>query len=376
LRAYFEELEDRLLKPYAAKCRVSKGRKFPEEQSDTRTLFQKDRDRIIHSKSFRRLKHKTQVFMSTSSDHYRSRLTHTIEVSHLSRHLARLLQVNEDLTECIALAHDLGHSPFGHSGEKELNQLLKAYGGFEHNLHSLKIVESLEKKYPYFDGLNLTFEVLEGLKKHQAPWSLSKKASQNPAFITIEAQIANIADEIAYNNHDLDDGLASGLLQYDELTQHISLWNEAHKAITNKYSNLAQHQRIHLINSYLISAQVNNVFQHSTTLLNSLQLKDIEALQQVTTPVLCFDAEMNEKNKELRHYLASNLYQHPSIKKSNEYGRAIIRELFIYFFQNPQKMPSSFTNEICDTYTLEQVVGDYIANMTDSYAVKCINSIS
>ena len=360
---------------YASDPARSRGRFQIEPESRTRTPFQRDRDRIIHSKAFRRLKHKTQVFVSSYSDHYRSRLTHTIEVAQISRHLSRLLQLNEDLSECIALAHDLGHSPFGHSGERELNRLLSQHGGFEHNLHSLKIVEKLEKKYPTFDGLNLSFEVLEGLKKHLTPWDKPKLDPSQKVFITLEAQIANIADEIAYNNHDLDDGLSSGLLDPEHLLSSLALWQEANAKIKEQYANLEEHQRHHLINSYLISAQVTDVFTHSSQLIQDLHLQSLDDVQHIDYQLITFNPEMQEKNNQLRRYLHKHLYKHPDIQLSNERGDAIITALFKHFQAKPELLPSSFLSMKSPDYPIEQVIGDYIANMTDKYASKLHQSL-
>ena len=383
MRSYFEDLEEELLKPYAVKSKYSKGRHFNEKKSETRTCFQRDRDRIIHSKSFRRLKHKTQVFTATSSDHYRTRLTHTIEVAQISRHLARLLRVNEDLSECIALAHDLGHTPFGHSGEEELNTLLQDNYGFEHNLHSLKIVEYLEEKYPNFPGLNLSFEVKEGLKKHETPYDTP---SQNTTFDSIEAQITNIADEIAYNNHDLDDGLNSKLLNFDDLNQHITLWKDANKKVNNDYSNLSNHEKTHLINSQLISELVLNVFDSTKKNIKNHNITSLEDIQRSSIKLVSFSKEMNELNSELRNYLYSNLYKNPEIKDMNQTGKSIINSLYYYFLNNENDLPKKYQKKLTDkeipslnnTYFKsfsdqaykKEIIANYIAGMTDRFAIK------
>ena len=378
MREYFENLEDTLLEAYAVKSKFSKGRTYPEHKSITRTCFQRDRDRIIHSKSFRRLKHKTQVFTSTSSDHYRTRLTHTIEVAQISRHLARLLKVNEDLAECIALAHDLGHTPFGHSGEEELDSLLKNFKGFEHNLHSLKIVEYLEEKYPLFPGLNLSFELKEGLKKHKTPFD-------NPqikcSFNSIEAQIANIADEIAYNNHDLDDGLTSSLLNINELNENITLWKNANYLINLEYSNLEPHQKIHLINSQLISNLVLDVFKNTIKNIESKNIKTLEDIQKETTEIVCFSPEMKELNSELRNYLFTHLYKNPLITEMNQTGKSIIKSLFQYYSTNKEHLPEKYINKIKTknqketevNFNTEEIIANYIAGMTDRFAIKQYN---
>ena len=226
---------------------------------------------LFIQKHFGRLKHKTQVFVANESDHYRSRLTHSLEVAQISRHIARLLRVNEDLCEAIALAHDLGHTPFGHSGEKELNKLMKEFGGFEHNLQSKRIVDELEYKYPDFPGLNLSYEVRQGLMKHSSPYDHPQANNDN--YTSLEMQICNVADEIAYNNHDLDDGLNSGILHVSELTKNVTLWREAEKAISKQYSNLSVEQQRHLINSYLISRQILNLVENSQKVIKKKRLK-------------------------------------------------------------------------------------------------------
>ena len=366
MRDYFENLEESLLAPYASKSVFSYGRTYDEKPSSTRTCFQRDRDRIVHSKSFRRLKDKTQVFIANVSDHYRSRLTHTIEVAQISRHLARLLRLNEDLSECIALAHDLGHSPFGHSGEDELNALLKNSGGFEHNLHSLRLVEEIEQKYPMFPGLNLSYEVKEGLKKHETPWD---SPNQQHAYVTLEAQVANIADEIAYNNHDIDDGLSAGILDINDLIKHVELFKEASEVISKEYSNLQHHERAHLINSHIISEQVMNVFHASCNRLEKLNLKHTDDLQSISDPIIAFDKRLAKKNDQLRSYLYTNFYQSPSIVSLNNYGKDTINIIFSFLLSKPEFVPTSFLNlHYQKGYSRELMIGYFIAGMTDNYA--------
>lgn len=366
MRSYFEDLENNNLGSYAVKSCLSKGKTFEEWPSVTRTCFQRDRDRIIHSKSFRRLKDKTQVFISSISDHYRSRLTHTIEVAQISRHLSRLLKVNEDLAECIALAHDLGHPPFGHSGETALNSLLKNYGGFEHNLHSLRVVEEVEKKYPKFNGLNLSFEVKEGLKKHETPWDNPNQAN---AYVTIEAQIANVADEIAYNNHDIDDGISSGILHLEELIDELVVFKEADDIIRKTYKALQRHERTHLINSYIISQQVMNVFENTRKQIKKYDLKTLDQLQKIKSKIVCFDSEMDEKNTQLRTYLYQNFYKSNSIQQLNEYGQSTIESIYMFLLKQPSLIPESFLMLFQEKkYNVQQVLGFYIAGMTDNYA--------
>ncbi len=367
MRDYFENLEEQCLEAFAVKSKLSKGRTYKEDQSLTRTCFQRDRDRIIHSKSFRRLKDKTQVFVSTSSDHIRTRLTHSIEVSQISRHLARLLKVNEDLAECIALAHDLGHTPFGHSGEEELDLLLQKKNGFEHNLHSLKIVEELENKYPLFPGLNLSYEVKEGLKKH---------SKENEKFNSLEADLTNIADEIAYNNHDLEDGLHSSLIKIKDLN-NVTLWKTANKVIEKKYSNLEPHQQIHLITSQLISNLIIDVFNNTKKNIQKSNIRSLDDLQKKSKKIVCFSPDIQKLNVELREFLHKHLYKNPFILDMNQTGKSIINGLFKYYMKNFNTLPKEYRQkkEGNSNYlmTKEDIVANYIAGMTDRFAIKQYN---
>lgn len=367
--AYFEELEGQFLAPYAVLSRESRGREFDEAPSPNRTCFHRDRDRIIHSRSFRRLKHKTQVFVSTTSDHFRTRLTHTLEVAQISRHFARLLRLNEDLAEAIAYSHDLGHPPFGHSGERTLNKLLEAHGGFEHNLQSLRIVDLLEKKYPGFPGLNLSYEVREGLIKHQTPWDHPQSDSIE-GFTSLEAQVCNIADEIAYNNHDLDDGLNSGLLEESQLDREVTLWREMKAQVTATIGAVSFKELFTIINSRLITSQVHDVMSQTLANLSEHSIHSTHALQHVNHPLVQFSEEMALKNKELRRFLAKNLYAHPKVIQMNREGQTLIAQLFQHYVKASDQLPQKYTQLISDETPLERAVGDYIAGMTDDYARK------
>lgn len=369
MREYFEALELSTLSPLALKSRFSKGRLFSEPQSPNRTCFQRDRDRIIHSKSFRRLKHKTQVFVATESDHFRSRLTHTLEVSQISRHIGRLLRLNEDVCEAVALAHDLGHTPFGHAGERTLNELLKPQGGFEHNLQSLRVVDLLEQKYPQFPGLNLSFEVRHGLMKHQTPWD--KPDDVKDHFVSLEAQVVNLADEISYNNHDIDDGLSAGILVDADLQREVVLWSEAKTKIKQLYTNLEESQLKYLINSHLISSQITDVVQTAEENIKNSSLQSLEDLQRAGKHhLVTFSAEMQEKAKELRKYLFKTFYSHPNVYRMNRKGQQIIRDLFHVFTQDVRLLPQDYQARVSPDYPKERVVADYIAGMTDVYAQK------
>lgn len=364
-----EEREAYFLKPYAVKSRASLGRQFPEPPAKTRTCFQRDRDRIIHSKAFRRLKHKTQVFVASESDHYRSRLTHSIEVAHISRHLARLLSVNEDLCETIALAHDLGHTPFGHSGERTLNELMQSDGGFEHNRQSLRIVDELETKYPNFPGLNLSYEVREGLMKHATPWDCPYFQGKQPS---VEAQVVNLGDEIAYNNHDLDDGLASHILEIDDLARRVTLWKEARQKIEKDYTQLSRSQLLYLINSHLISNQIEDVVIQSETKMREMNIHTLEDVRRCPSLLIAFSQEMQEKNQELRQYLLSNFYMDYSLHRMMKKGQLIIRKLFEAYIEDPYLLPTKYLAPEAElTMTqYKRIVCDYIAGMTDTFAEK------
>lgn len=335
----------------------SLGRQHSEPSSETRTAFQRDRDRVIHAKAFRRLKHKTQVFGESISDHHRSRLTHTLEVAQISRHISRVLRLNEDLSETIALAHDLGHSPFGHAGEKILNQLLVNDGGFEHNIQSLRIVDQLEKKYPMFDGLNLTVEVRSGLLKHGG----HTDQLNHKQVVSLEAQVVNIADQIAYNNHDLDDGLAEGLLVEPELAESIPLWKQAKDEVKQTYTNLNDHELRHLINSWLISQQINDVIRHTAQTVNQRSIQSLKELQAVTGPIVGFTPEMHQLNRTMRHYLFNHLYTHPTVVQTNSVGQAVIEKLFRHY-----QAHTPYSN---------RQIADYISGMTDTYAMEMAKQI-
>lgn len=374
MREYFETLEFQTLESFAVKSKDSKGRYHKEDCCSSRTIFQRDRDRIVHSKSFRRLKHKTQVFIALESDHYRSRLTHSLEVAQISRHLARLLRLNEDLAEAIALAHDLGHTPFGHSGEKVLNELMQGHGGFEHNLQSRRVVDELEDKYPLFKGLNLSYEIREGLVKHETSWD--KPATGKEHYITLEAQVCNIADEIAYNNHDLDDGLSSGILSEGELSKNVVFWKEADEVVRARYSNLEGFQVKPLINSLLISRQISDVIDATNKNIKKKDIRTLDDVQDRGDDVVGFGNDMKSKNKQLRTYLFNELYSYPTIYRMNKKGQNIIKKLYEVFYDDISLLPIRYKNKIINGEQKERVCCDYIAGMTDVYAQKEYNLIS
>lgn len=371
MREVFEQKEMALLSPLAVKSCFSRGRRFEEPLASNRTAFQRDRDRIVHSKAFRRLKDKTQVFVATESDHFRSRLTHTIEVSQISRHLSRLLSLNEDLSESIALAHDLGHTPFGHAGETTLNELMRTHGGFEHNRQSLRVVDFLEHKYPSFDGLNLTYEVREGLIKHNTPYD----KGQGDGLVTLESQVVNLADEIAYNNHDIDDGIGAGILLEADLEKDVVLWREAKKKVQEAYTNLTEKQLRYRINSYLISSQIDDVLQASQEKILRLGLSTFDELQSVTDDVISYSQETKEKAAELRAYLMKAFYTHPDVYRMNKKGQNMIKGLFKAFSGDQNLLPKHYSHRVSEAYPLEKVIADYIAGMTDNFAKKEYHSL-
>lgn len=374
MREYFESLEEQVLSPLGVRSVSSKGRAHAEPLDPTRTCFQRDRDRIVHSKSFRRLRHKTQVIVSTLQDHVRSRLTHSIEVSQISRHMARLLRLNEDLTEAIALAHDLGHPPFGHAGEAQLNALMANNGGFEHNQHALRIVDYLESKYPNFPGLNLSYEVRCGMNKHRTPYD-APEALENLNFISLEAQVVNIADEITYNAHDIDDAIRSNILTDTDLVNNVTLWREFSNAILSQYTNLSDNQYTYLMNSRLITGQIMNVITQSQKNVTQSGLETNAELQGYSThDWIAFDTECREKINELRHYLFENYYSNHDIYRSNKRGQLMIQHLFQAFVSDQKLMPMAFVSD-GNHRSAHQVACDYIAGMTDSFVNREYQSI-
>ncbi len=366
-RDYLEERENLNLAPYAMKSSQSKGRAYPEQEHQYRSIFQRDRDRIIHSRAFRRLEYKTQVFVNHEGDHYRTRLTHTLEVSMISRTIARSLRVNEDLVEALALVHDVGHPPFGHSGEDILNTLMEHHGGFEHNHQSLRIVEVLEKKYPDFDGLNLSWEVREGIIKHNMNFKKPESHDYEPDHAPLlEVQVVNIGDEIAYNSHDLDDGLSSGLFSLKDLA-NVAIWKEAEETVRSKYPDLDQKIMAYYTVREIIDRQVHDVLNQTQANLQIYGIESVEDVRRTLTPLVAFSPHLAEKNKELKKFLKKNLYTHHQVEIMNQKGLRIIRELFELFINNPLLLDPS-TQEKLSVYPLHRVVCDYIAGMTDRYA--------
>lgn len=362
-REELEEREARTLRPYATLSRDSEGRRFDEEIEDDRLCFQRDKDRIVHCKAFRRLDRKTQVLMAGSGDHYRTRLTHTLEVAQISRDLARRLGLNEDLCEAIALAHDLGHPPFGHGGEEALDEVMREHGKhFEHNEQSRRIVEKLEKLYPAFAGLNLTIETLDGMIKHQTAFDQAGKEFEVSAHL--EAQIVNIADEIAYTNHDMDDGLRSGIIAVEELAK-FDIWKLAEIEVEEKYGKgLEKDIFISRMISTIISMMIADLCITTTKNLKANDIFSREAVCAYQGVLAGFSEKMRRMINELRHFLFRNFYMHESVVKFVDSGQKMIIELFRFYMKNPDKLTMKDADE-----ELPVAVKDWIAGMTDGYLI-------
>ncbi len=356
-----------LLAPYAQKASESSGRLLREAEHPFRSSFQRDRDRIVHGTSFRRLDGKTQVFLNGKGDHYRTRLTHTIEVASVSRTVARALGLNEDLAEAIALAHDLGHPPFGHAGEETLDLLMKEHGGFDHNEQSLRVVETLEESYPHHPGLNLSHEVLEGLKKHHREL-LSPDGMSYPSP-SLEAQVANIADEIAYYSHDLEDGLASGLLSQEELMS-LDLWREAdEKAHTESSVSLSSggpRTYRKFVLRCLINREVEDLVSTSRAAIASAGVLSVSEVRNLPSRLIGYSPELKSRNAALRRHLYERFYRHPEVHGANENACRQMEAVFADLMNHPEKLGER-TLSRRESDGLPRVVADYVAGMTDSY---------
>ncbi len=355
---------------YAAHPEHSRGRRHQEGSPAGRNEFQRDRDRIIHSSAFRRLEYKTQVFVNHEGDLFRTRLTHSIEVAQIGRGIARNLGLHEDLVEAVALAHDLGHTPFGHAGQDALNSCMKEFGGFEHNLQSLRVVDELEQKYAEFDGLNLTFETREGILKHCSRENAKTLGDVGERFLhghspSLEAQVANLADEIAYNNHDVDDGLRSGLITLEQLEQ-VALFARHLAEVRAKYAGLTGRRLIHETIRRMINAQVTDLCTQSAARIAELGPADIEAIR-ASKPLIAFSAEMQQQQVELKKFLRSHLYKHYKVNRMSSKATRIVRELYHAFTEDVALMPDDFQLMAKDDKA--RAVADYIAGMTDRYAI-------
>ncbi|HEX3626604.1 MAG TPA: deoxyguanosinetriphosphate triphosphohydrolase [Verrucomicrobiae bacterium] len=368
-REDLEDIERRILAPYAQLSADTCGREYAENPPVWRTQYQRDRDRVIHSRAFRRLEYKTQVFLNGSGDHLRTRLTHTIEVAAISRNIAGALKLNSDLAETIALAHDLGHSPFGHKGETVLARLMKGHGGFEHNQHSLRIVELLEQKYPKFSGLNLTWEVREGLAKHYTSYDHPDKTKGfETKNSSLEAQIANLADEITYYSHDLDDGLDSGLLSEKHLIRNVRIFAQAARLVKKEYGDLPDESRRYFIIRTIIDMQIRDVVETSEALALAARVNSADDVRRYPKALIQHSPDRRKLNLELRDYLYKNLYFNPVVHQPNMRAVKMLEHLFHYFLKHPDEIGEGAQKRVKKA-GLRRAVCDYIAGMTDRYVM-------
>jgi dGTPase len=355
---------------YAAKSVESLGRKYPEELRDHRPAFERDRDRIIHCAAFRRLEYKTQVFVNHEGDYYRTRLTHSLEVAQIGKAIARILKLNEELAEALALAHDLGHTPFGHTGEEVLNRLLEGFGGFEHNLQSFRVVDELEERYPGFNGLNLSWEVREGIIKHSSPYDRPAEIIDGfkPGIVpTIEAQIINFADEIAYNNHDIDDGLKSGYINLSQLKE-VGLWSEVFEGVESKFPRIDLQRKKYQTISALIGLFIKDLTVTTQQNLDNYGIRTTEDLRRVNRQVVGLSPELDRKNRELKHFLMENLYRHYKVERMRIKAERCLTQLFETYLKHPTLLPRKYLEKM-DRTGRERVISDYVAGMTDRFAL-------
>ena len=366
--------------PYAASPKQSKGRQVPEQPPTYRSEFQRDRDRIIHSTGFRRLEYKTQVFVNHEGDLYRTRLTHSLEVAQIARSISRTLQLDEDLTEAISLAHDIGHTPFGHAGQDALHACMKEYGGFEHNLQSLRIIDVLEKNYADYDGLNLCFETREGILKHCSLKNAAELGEVGERFInkkqaSLEAQLTNIADQIAYNNHDIDDGLRSGLINIEQM-RSVQLFSTQYDKVMWKYPDLKGNRRVHETIRRMIGEQVIDLVETSRLRISEVNPQTIDDVRNHTEQLISFSDEMRTHNKELKKFLRENLYFHHKVYRMTRKAKQVIESLFEVFMNDLRLLPPEHL-KLARVALVEnglagqaRVIADYVAGMTDRYATK------
>jgi len=385
------------LASYACNPLESRGRLYREEESNTRTLFQRDRDRIIHSTAFRRLEYKTQVFVNHEGDHYRTRLTHSLEVSQLARSICRTLGLQEDLAETLALAHDLGHTPFGHSGEEALSEVMEPFGGFDHNAHTLRLVTSLEQRYAEFDGLNLTWETLEGIAKHNGPLTkptpasiigkilnrvqpqtLPRALSEYNAkhdlmlgtYASGEAQVASLADDIAYNNHDIDDGLRAGLFTIEQLDE-VEMIAKIFREVRARYPGIEETRLVHESIRRLINRMVTDLIVQTMQNINNEHIEKADDIRKLGKPLIAFSPTMQETNTKLKAFLMENMYRHYKVNRMASKAKRVVRELFTFFLNEPQCLPTHWRKlgGAPKGAMTAMVVADFIAGMTDRFAL-------
>jgi dGTPase len=364
-----KNFEDKYLAAYAMKSYNSKGRTHKEPEHPYRSAYQRDRDRIIHSAAFRRLEYKTQVFVNHEGDYYRTRLTHTLEVAQIARTIAYALKLNADLVEAVALAHDLGHAPFGHSGEDALNEIMANYGGFNHNMQSLRVVDILEERYPDFPGLNLTWEVREGIVKHSSAFDKIGKLKEflPEESATLETQVVDIADEIAYDNHDLDDGLTSGLIREDDL-EKLKVWGNIYERISRKYAKIDTELKKYLIIRSLIDIQVTDLIGETEINIEKNKIRSHSDVKKTEEKLAAFSKEMMDLRRPLREFLIKKLYCHYRVIRMSNKAKRFIQELFNVYIKSPEQLPPHIEKRVA-VDGVRRAVCDYIAGMTDRYAL-------
>jgi dGTPase len=366
-RSFFEERERSFLAPYACASAGSRGRRHAEPEHRFRTAFQRDRDRIIHSTAFRRLEYKTQVFVNHEADHYRTRLTHSLEAAQIARTMARYLRLNEDLTEAVTLSHDLGHTPFGHAGEDAMNALMAQHGGFEHNQQSLRIVDHLERRYPGFRGLNLSFEVREGIFKHSPRRDEGPSEFRGAPSPSLEAQLVDLADEIAYINHDLEDGLTSRLLELSQL-EEVELWRLHYAEACRDHPEETQKVRIRVAIRRIIDHLTTDLIAETERAVASAGVETAEDVRRNEGRLARFTSETEDRKAKLKRFLFQNLYRHYRVVRMAEKAKRVVKELFEAYVANPRQLPPHISSRI-EEEGLHRVVCDYIAGMTDRFAL-------
>ncbi|MFP4466344.1 MAG: deoxyguanosinetriphosphate triphosphohydrolase [Candidatus Goldiibacteriota bacterium] len=379
-RERLEEIEEKVLAPYAMKSRHTRGRRYEEKEHPYRSVYQRDRDRIIHSTAYRRLEYKTQVFVNLEGDYYRTRLTHTLEVAQIARTVAKTLGLNEELTEAIALAHDIGHTPFGHSGEDVLNRLMDEEGGFEHNFQSLRVLDVLEEKYPDFPGLNLSWETREGIIKHTSSYDSPDFSEYEPHLSpTLEAQVVNVADEIAYNSHDVDDGITAGILSINGLKE-TKIWKEIEKTMdVEKFESLPLDMKKYHLTRALINIQITDLIKNTVKKIENGKINTIEQVREKKELLVDYDEKMKEVHRDLKNYLYKNFYKHYKVIRMEYKANKIMKDLFnIYFQRGDVKDKRGVLTSILPPEaskrlgkdTLKRVICDYMASMTDRFILE------
>ena len=363
------EKKEELLALYAQKSKLTKGRAYKEEEHKYRSCYQRDRDRIIYSTAFRRLEYKTQVFVNHEGDYYRTRLTHTLEVAQIARSIARALNLNEDLVEAISLAHDLGHTPFGHSGEDALHELMKDYGGFDHNTQGLRVVDLLEERYPDFPGLNLSHEVREGIIKHSTPFDKPRPALpfESKGSPILEIQVVDIADEVAYDNHDLDDGITSGLIKEEDLSS-LRIWADREKDFKKSYPGIKGEVRKYQIIRSLIDVQVTDVISQTEANIKKFRIRKTDDTCRIPERIVTVSRPMQALRGPMREFLTANLYQHYRVVRMSNKANRFITSLFNVYLDKSDQLPPTTKGRL-KTEDEHRVICDYIAGMTDRYAL-------